>query len=398
VVPDHATIARFLVNHQDAIEGVFVEVLRLCSAAGLVSVGTVAIDGTKIGSDAALDRNRSAEWIRGHLATILAEAVETDQTDNELPGLLAVDELPEQLSTATGRLARLNEALAVIEAQDAAAAVKAEQRTAKARDAAAQGRKLRGRKPKDPHAALARAEADETAVRVKATAKHTSDADIAAAVEADPRVLEAVAATATARERAAAAATTVTKANVTDPDSRIMKTQTGWVQGYNAQAAVNEHQIILAHHVSQDANDIGLYQPMVDTTLATLEQTGVTDPIGTVLADAGYWSHDNATVEGPDRLIATLKDHKQRRAAVKLGTTQGDPPEDATTAEAMEHRLRTPEGAATYAKRSHTVEPVFSLKANWGYHRFRRRGLGPARSEWALIAAAHNLGKLHRTT
>jgi transposase len=401
VTPDHATIARFLIDHQDAIAGIFVEVLRLCAVAGLVSVGSIAIDGTKLGSDAALDRNRSAEWIRREVAAILSDARDVDEAEDAQPGLYAADELPAELSTATGRLARLEQALAVIEAHDAAERAETEQRAAKARAEAAEGRKLRGRKPKDPLAALARAEADETAVRVKArakaSAKHTDDADIDAAVEADPTVQEAAAETAAARATAQATSTT-TRANVTDPESRIMSTATGWVQGYNVQAAVNEAQIIVACDVSQDANDVGLFQPMVEATRDMLDRAGVTDPIGLVLADAGYWSQDNATCQGPDRLISTLKDHKQRSAARELGTTEGDPPDDATPAEAMEHRLRTHEGATAYAKRSHLVEPIFAVKSNHGYHRFRRRGLAPARSEWALIATVHNLGKLHRAT
>ena len=149
VVPDHATIARFLINHEQAIEGVFVEVLRLCAAAGLVTVGTVAVDGTKIGSDAALDQNRSAEWIRREVEQILSEARQTDQDEDGQPSLYAADELPAQLSSATGRLARLEEAAAVIKAQDAAQAAETEARAAKARAEAAAGRKLRGRKPKD---------------------------------------------------------------------------------------------------------------------------------------------------------------------------------------------------------------------------------------------------------
>ncbi|MFU8842028.1 MAG: transposase [Nitriliruptoraceae bacterium] len=400
VVPDHATIARFLIDHEQAIEGVFVEVLRLCAAAGLVTVGTVAVDGTKIGSDAALDQNRSAEWIRREVEQILSEARQTDQDEDGQPSLYAADELPARLSSATGRLARLEEAAAVIKAQDAAEAAETEARAAKARAEAAAGRKLRGRKPKDPHAALARAEADETATRVKAQAKastaHTSEADVDAAVEADPDVKAAVAATATARTAAQQAGVAKTRANVTDPQSRIMSTATGWVQGYNAQAMVNDQQIIIACHVSQDAGDVGLYQPMVEATLETLDQAGITQPIGLVLADAGYWSQDNATCEGPDRLIATTKDWKQRAAARELGTTQGEPPAGATPLEAMEHRLRTEAGAAAYAKRSHTVEPVFASKSNHDYRRFRRRGLEAATSEWALMATAHNLGKLHR--
>jgi hypothetical protein len=135
---------------------------------------------------------------------------------------------------------------------------------------------------------------------------------------------------------------------------------------------------------------------MVNILADTLTQVGITHSIGLVLADAGYWSEDNATCEGPNRLIATTKNWKLRRAARELGATHGDPPNNASPLEAMEHRLRTSEGAAAYAKRSHTVEPVFASKANHDYRRFRRRGLAAAQSEWALIAIAHNLGKLHR--
>ena len=215
------------------------------------------------------------------------------------------------------------------------------------------------------------------------------------ALEPGPAVTAAVATTAAART-VAQSATEKARANVTDPQSRIMKTADGWVQGYNVQAAVNDAQVIVACHVSQDANDVGLFQPMVELARDTLDRAGVDDPIGMVLADAGYWSDDNATADGPDRLIATTKDWKQRQAARQLGTTQGDPPDHATPLEAMEHRLRTKDGAAAYAARSHTVEPVFAIKANHDYRRFRRRGLAAARSEWALMATVHNLGKLYR--
>jgi len=111
--------------------------------------------------------------------------------------------------------------------------------------------------------------------------------------------------------------------------------------------------------------------------------------------DSGYWSEDNATTAGPDVFIATTKDWKQRKAARELGATSGPPPADASVLEAMEHRLRTPEGAAAYATRSHTVEPVFGdTKANRGYRRFMRRGLEAANSEASLIFAVHNLLKI----
>jgi len=114
-----------------------------------------------------------------------------------------------------------------------------------------------------------------------------------------------------------------------------------------------------------------------------------------VTADAGYWFEDNATAKGSDRLIATAKDWKQRTAARELGETVGPPPEGASPLEAMEHRLRTREGAASYATRSHTVEPVFAdTKENRGVRRFVRRGLAAADSEAALIFAVHNLLKV----
>lgn len=138
-----------------------------------------------------------------------------------------------------------------------------------------------------------------------------------------------------------------------------MKTKGGYLQGYNSQAAVNEAHFVIACGVTQEANDLRQYQPMLDATTAALAAVGVSEAIGIVLADAGYWSETNATTASPDRLIATLKDHKQRRAARDLGTTTGPRPDDAGTLDAMEHRLRTPEGATDYAKRSHTVKPVF---------------------------------------
>ena len=382
----------------------------LCAAAGLLDASTVAIDGTKIGADAALDRNHTAAWIRTRVDEILAEARETDQAEDTQPSsLLDLDRLPAELSTRDARTRRLTAALARVEEQEAAAREQAEKRQAKARAEAAQGRRLRGRKPKDPHAALARAEADEAAIRHQAhtTAAGQAGASGSAATTAEdirtggggrPEVVAAVAATAAARATAQEATPTAFKANVTDPDSRIMSTTNGWIRGYNVQAAVNQHQIIITGKVSQDANDVGLYEPMVEATGAALHAAGVTQPVGLILADAGYWSEDNATAAGPDRLIATQKSHKLRAAARELGTTTGPPPDDATPLEAMEHRLRTPEGPAAYAKRSHTVEPAFAFKTNHGYQRFRRRGLTAVESEWSLIATAHNLGKLHRAS
>jgi transposase len=422
LTPDHATIARFVVDQQTAIKATFVEVLRLCAAAGLVSVGTIAIDGTKMAADAALDQNRQAEWIAEQVAAIVAEATALDAAEDSAEALFGAGGLPEGLATRSGRQARLEAALAQLQAADAAARAEADAAAAAARVAAVEGRKLNGRKPTaDPHAALARAEADAQAARIrieaavaKRAATHTRLTAAAHAAGEKKRgapftglwrkeraELERVRRHLDAAQAAAAAVPAGTAvANITDPDSRIMKTKTGYLQGYNCQAAVNEHQIVLAAAVTQEANDCRQYQPMVDAAIATLAAVGITAPIGVILADAGYWSETNATNPGPDRLIATLKDWKQRRAARDLGTTTGPPPPGASPLQAMEHRLRTAQGAATYAQRSHTVEPVFgNEKHNRGWTRFRRRGLPAAASEWALINTSHNLAKLfdHQT-
>ena len=176
-----------------------------------------------------------------------------------------------------------------------------------------------------------------------------------------------------------------------------MSTKDGWVQGYNAQAFVNSEQIVLAVDVSQDPGDVQLYEPMNDTLTHTLTAAGITAEVELELADAGYCSELNLTIPGPDRLIATTKDHKQRRAARELGHTDGPPPPGLTATEEMEHLLRTPQGTAAYKQRSCLIEPVFGdRKHNRAIRRFRRRGLDAARSEWAFLHLAGNILKLYK--
>jgi transposase len=415
LVPDHATIARFVVDHEQALEGLFVSGLRLCAAAGLVDLSVVALDGTKIGADAALDQNRSAAWIREQVQKLLSATAASEQAEAPadqigLPGTeVEVDvEAVAELATPKGRLARLQAALAVIEAEEAAAAAETAKQAQAAVKEAEQGRKLPGRKPKDPAALLARAKADHAAALTRAQAKHAERAAKEAAAKTagttvpgpppgpDRDLQNAQAALTAAQTAADTAKPTPRTANVTDPDSRIMKTQRGWIQGYNAQAIVNINQIVLAHAVSQNTGDVELYQPMITTLNHTLTAAGITDPAELMLADAGYWSEQNATTPGPDRLIATTKDYKQRRAARELGTTTGPPPDTASPLEAMEHRLRTVEGAAAYTHRSHTIEPVFGdRKTNRGWRQFRRRGIDAAASEWAFMHLTGNLAKLY---
>ena len=387
--PDHRTIARFRSENESAIKAVFTEVLKLCRAAQLTSLGQIAIDGTKIGSDAALDQNRDATWIRAEIDRILAQAGQADAQEDAAPGLFD-EELPRAMRSRTGRLSRLRAALEEVEVQERAEKATQQEAAQHAVREAAAGRMLPGRKPKEPHAALRRAQSDLAASLVRAQAEPERDDLRAAVAEQEDRVAHAEKAV------SSAPAPKPLVANLTDPESRIMKTTDGWVQGYNVQASVNLDQVVLAYVTTQDHNDVGQLLPLEQATAASAAAVGVTEAIGRALADAGYWSEENATAPGPDRLIATSKDWKQRRAARELGETCGPPPLEATPLEAMEHRLRTAEGAAAYATRSHTVEPVFGdTKENRGYRRFMRRGLTAADSEAGLIFAVHNLLKIY---
>lgn len=413
LVPDHATIAGFVVDQERALEGLFVAGLRLCAAAGLVDLSVVALDGTKVGADAALARNRDGAWIRREVTRLMAATAQDEaccpvEGSAALPGAQATD----GAFSPSGRIGRLKAALAVIEAEDAAAVAEAKRRSEAAAADAEHGRLRKGRKPSEPLAALARAQIDQQVALARVTEMEAAaQAKRQAAARGEKRkapppchIQRAKAALERARAAVAGAQAAVEsspvaarKANVTDPDSRIMKTKDGWVQGYNAQAIVDHRQIVLACDVSQDAGDVQLYQPMIARLDETLSAAAITIEPELVLADAGYWSETNATSPGPDRLIATLKDHKQRRVARELGTTTGPPPPDTTALQEMEHLLRTPQGAAAYAQRSCLIEPIFGdRKHNRGIRSFRRRGLAAAQSEWAFIHLVGNLLKLHQ--
>jgi transposase len=405
-VPDHTTIARFRQDHQPVAVRLFTDVLALCAAAGLATVGRVAVDGTKIAANAALKANRTREQLEAEVAAMFADAADTDAREDALFGDARGDELPDDLVDPRCRKARLDAALAEI--AEAEAARQAEER--RARDAekrrVRQGHARPGRAPKGREVERA----EEALARKKAQAEQRRAAAQAAAaargerkprgpapgagrgvVQAEQRLAELRAKAPWAPPPPPPADVPLPQANTTDPDSRIMKTPTGWVQGYNAQAAVNEHGVVLAATVTQDGNDVQQCQPMMAATQANLHDIGITDPIRIMLFDAGYLSEDNLTVEGPDRLIATTKTWKLQRNE----PTSGDPPAGSSPIAAMEHRLRTPEGRAAYTQRQHTVEPVFgTIKEQRGYRRFTRRGLHAVQAEWQLITAAHNVLKL----
>lgn len=348
--PDHSTIARFRQENEKELEELFVQVLRLCAEAGLVKVGVVALDGTKVKANASLSANRTYEAIREEVERMLSEAKARDAEEDRLfGGGYRGDELPEELRDPRSRLARLMAAKARLEKEAAEAALAQEAKiSARRAEEEETGKKKRGRKPKDP----------------------------------DPTP-----------DREA-------KANVTDPDSRIMKTRTGYVQGYNGQALVCETQIIVAADLAQEENDCRQLHPMVKQAKENLEAVGVDEKMGALSADAGYWSEANcveADPDGPELFVATTKDWKQRKAAREQPAPRGRIPRRLGVRERMERKLLTKRGREVYKKRSQIVEPVFGqVKVVRGCDRFMRRGYSACRSEWRLICATHNLLKLWR--
>lgn len=348
-IPDHTVIARFRQCHVARMREVFLAVLRLCHEAGLVRLGLVALDGTKVGASAALDANRTASSLEAQVAKMLAEAEATDTQEDHQFGAQRGDELPAALVRRAERLARLQRCQEKLQRQAADAASRQQEKIdARAAAEQASGKRKRGRKPKP--------------------ADPTVDPD--------------------------------TVANVTDPDSGIMKTRHGWLQGYNAQIVVNVGQIILAADVTTEANDVHQLTPMLDQAQANVAAVVSTDAeLGAAVADAGYWSDANAATETQacELFIATQKDHAQRAALRDAPPPRGRKPKNMKARERMQRKLRTKRGRTCYRQRGASVEPVFGqMKDRQGARRFSMRGLERCRSEWLFDAAVHNLCKLHR--
>jgi transposase len=425
-VPDHATIARFRAGCQEAFAGLFVQVLLVAGKAGLARFGTVAIDGTKIAANASVQANRDREWLAAQVAKILAEAEQADAADDARHEHHSRGGMPPSLADPARRAARIAAAAAEVRAQTEAQARASSERARNTADRmrrAQAGESVVGRIPRGPHrlaearAHLAReiarqqAKLDRRAAAIAAGKRPMGPAPVP--VDEHPYVVRARRAVdaalaenndATASPPAAARlAKPAPKivANTSDPQSRLMPTRRGFVQGYNAQVAVTADQMIAAVTVSQSPNDMACFVPMMraaqDAAACLHAVTGSPDhTVGTVLADAGYASDANLAAPGPDRLIALSKGRDQARAA-RADPASGGPPLSvpASPRELMRHRLRTPEGSELYKRRGATVEPgIGNLKKI--IDRFSRRGLDAAASELHLAAAAFNLLKIHR--
>ncbi len=342
VQPDHTTIARFRRRHIEALKDLFVQTLRLCAEAGLVRVGLVALDGTKIAAAASLDSNRSRSFIGDTIEKMFTDAETADQAD-EAAG--DDGDPPAAMRGRAARQQRFQAAKAQLDEREAAerAVFDAKVRDRQAREdevLARTGHRMNGRKP-GPFAP-------------------------------DPDV----------------------RVNVVDPESRVMKTKRGYLQGFNAQAVATQDQVIIAAEVCNDGGDTHQLQPMMAAASEALSEAGVTDPVGVMLADAGYLHDSNLTIEGgPEVLIAT----RNRRKTPQQQAPRGRIAKSATPRQRMDRKLATKRGQQLYRKRSGMIEPVFGqIKHNRGQRRFLLRGLDGVNLEWKLWCTTHNLLKLYR--
>lgn len=346
--PDHKTIAEFRRRHLEALKGLFQQVLELCAKAGLVRLGHVALDGSKVAANAskhsAMSYGRMVQEearLQKESEALLERAERTDTAEDERYGDERGDELPKELRFRQGRLAKIREAKAALEQQakdKAAAKVKAEKRDREGGD-----------NPPRPQGGGGEAETGKPEDKVQR--------------------------------------------NFTDPDSRVMldgnKT---WVQGYNAQLAVDaSSQVIVATEVTNQPADGGHLPAMVEQIA---QRTGLLPD--ELSADAGYaWEDNLAHLQGRsiDAYMAT------RRFKHHELTEDVPPPPKTPLRKAMHDKLEQPECRERYQLRKQTVEPVFGqIKEARGFRRFLLRGLDKVRGEWLLVCTAHNICKLWTAT
>ncbi|MDJ0396784.1 transposase [Rhodococcus sp. G-MC3] len=406
-IPDHTVIARFRAEHDKAFENLFTEVLVLCKANGMGRFGELALDGTKIAANAAKDATRSEQTLRKMARESIDDAYRTDKADTDAIRRGRDDSLPPSLRSGEVRTKTIAAAVEKLEANKAAdidarrAADpngKDEITTADERVTAAEGKY-------EQAVTVHRASVDRWQSRVDAGVRPGRKPKSA---QDTSRVKYAACRLERARDTALAVRTPKSEGgrgknyriNLTDPDSALMKTRGGFVQGFNAQLMVSSDYLIVACHASADGTDMQSYVPMVAAAEAVLESVWGADgkkKIGTVLADAGYCSVANLTAEGPHRLIAT--DSRRHRARTEPENANTDTSEHKSPeVAAMREYLTTEDGHARYIRRGALVEPVNAhLKDRRGLRQFARRGLGAVNAELTLAAAVTNLQRLFTT-
>jgi len=346
-IPDFRRIAEFRKRHLEQMQPLFLEVLMLCREAGLLNVGRLSLDGTKVKANASRHKAMSydrmtteVERLQKEIDQLLAQADAADDSDASQFGDLRGDEIPDELARRASRLQKIEEAKAALEEQ--------------AREKAA------------AHVAQMEAEGRN----------HRTNPDDAVPKPKAQR-------------------------NFTDPESKIMKTSNkGFDQCGNAQAVANEEQVIVSADVTDQANDSRQAQPMVDQALSNLDEVGVTDNVNAFTADAGYFSEENMeSLDGNDRLddvfIAT---GRQKHNEGVPSSPKGRPRNDLTAKQKMARRNRTQHGQKEYSRRKAIIEPVFGqIKHCQGFRQFQLRGLESMQGEWKLVCMTHNLLKLFRS-
>jgi hypothetical protein len=405
-VPDHSTIAEFRRRHEDLIAELFVEVLSLCAEAGLVALGAVAVDGTKMHASASDDRNRGYASI---VEEILQEAEQTDREEDERFGEARGDELPEQLRTSEGRRAALEAARERMQAQREAQQAAGERVVAKVEldlnpdrfVTRPEGRRAwlrEGRRVLEAKRAASPQPVPRSRELRIAEVKRRFDEELAFSHAANC-CYEQHRATGRMRNGRRFGApphpylpplVPEGKINTTDPDSGVM-IQQGQppMQGYNAQAVVTTGQVIIAAEVSNIPPDLGQLEPMVCAAVRELQQAGIEQQPVTVLADAGYWHTQQIQRIVADGMRVLVPPDSGLRETPRPGWDGG-------LYAFMRRVLSTPLGHDTYGLRKLSIEPTFGqIKHNRRIDRFQRRGRAAVRSEWRLIAASHNLLKLH---
>jgi len=355
--PDYRSIARFRARHLEALAELFVETLRLCAKAGLVALGSLALDGTKLRANASRHKAMSYERmtkkeseieaeitaLRARARALLSEAEATDEREDELYGVdRRGDELPEELARRESRLARLREAKAELEAEadererSRRAELEAEGRTP--------GPTKDGRDPFAPKPSAQR--------------------------------------------------------NFTDPDSKIMKSSDGaFHQSYNAQAVVDSaNQVIVSADLSSLAPDCPQLEGALEQLDENLAAIDAELPEGAALAaDAGYFSEANVTITAAHGLDPHIATGRQKHSDPPPITPRGPIPKDATPKQRMARKLKTKKGRALYGRRKVIVEPVFGqMQTVQDAKRLLIRGEDAARAQWRFHCAVHNLLKLHR--
>jgi transposase len=360
--PDHCTIARFRQRHEAALAGLFGDVLALCADAGLVGVAVLAVDGTKLQANASQHQNLDYDQIARE---ILAEADAVDQAEDERFGERRGDELPPELSTAQGRRGWLRDAKRRLDERRAAEA-RPVPRSRPAR--LGEGK----RRLEEDHEEHCRANEAYEAYRARGVMKDGRRFGGPPKPYTPPATPEG-------------------KVNVTDSDSRNVKTPRGYMQGYNAQAVCNEHQIVVAAELNADSPDFGHLDPMVCAAERELAAAGIAEAPAVVVADAGYWHHDQMDQLAGRGIQVLIPPDAGKRRGARPGWHGG-------RYAFMRRVLETERGKQLYGKRQVTIEPVFAnTKFNRRIDRFLRRGRAACRSEWRLITATHNLLKLHRS-